>query len=147
MSIKIYGYALRYDTSLQHGKVKDGALMRDPETNSLCPCRNDVPVYFGDYHLLSMCGPPAGYASVFLRRDGIYSVTTLCQPVDLNVLKSCKIGLFAYNIVRNRDDEITDGYIGYVNINASSNVHPIDKIVQHEPFKEPVILYENTEKR
>ena len=147
MYIKVYGYALRYDTPLHHGKVKKGALMRDPETNRLYACRNDVPVYFGDYHMPGNYGPPDGFASVFLRRDGIYSVTTLRQPVNLNALKSCKIGLYAYKIVRNKYDEITDGYIGYININASSNVHPIDKIVQCEPFKEPVILYENTEKR
>lgn len=141
MAIKVYGYALRYDTPLHHGKVKNGALMRDPETNRLYAHRNDVPVYFGDYHMPDNYGPPAGYASLFLRHDGIYTVVSLHQDVDLNALKSCRIGLFAYNIVRNRDDEITDGYIGYVNINASSNEHPIDKIVQHEPFKEPVILY------
>lgn len=147
MPIKVYGYALRYDTPLHHGKVKKGALMRDPETNRLYACRNDILVYFGDYHIPSECGAPAGYASIFLRHDGIYSVTTLRQSIDLNTLKTCRIGLFAYNIVRNRDDEITDGYIGYININASSNVHPIDKIIQCEPFKEPVILYENIKKR
>lgn len=147
MPIKVYGYALRYDTPLHHGKVKKGALMRDPETNRLYACRNDVPVYFGNYHKPDNYGPPAGYASLLLRRDGIYAVITLCQDVNLDVLTSCKIGLFAYNIVRNKYDEITDGYIGYVNINVSSNVHPIDKIVQCEPFKEPVILYENIEKR
>lgn len=147
MSIKVYGYALRYDTPLHHGKVKRGALMRDPESNRLYACRNDIPVYFGDYHILCKCGSPAGYASIFLRRDGIYSVTTLRQSVDLNALKDCKLGLFAYNIVRGVDGEITDGYIGYININGSSNVHPIDKIAQYEHFKEPVILYENIEKR
>lgn len=146
MTLKVYGYALRFDTPLQHGKVKKGALMREPESNRLHACRNDIPVYFGDYHILDECGPPAGYASIFLRHDGIYSVATLRQSVDLNALKDCKLGLFAYNIVRGADDEITDGYIGYININASSNAHPIDKIVQCEPFKEPVILYENTER-
>lgn len=142
----IQGYILKYgDTICGHPPVVKGALMRDPIDNQEHFCRGNIPVYISKEYARLPEYHPNAHAIIYLRKDGIYANTYLdiddC-PFSVEELKQMKLGCFATNIVCNKDGDVVDGYIRYVQIGAEGNVEPIDKIAINMPFKEPDIIFE-----
>lgn len=146
----VQGYILKYgDTICGHPPVVKGAMMRDPNDGKIYATRSHIPVYISkEYAHLATQLPeyhPYAHAIIYRRKDGIYANIYLdineC-PVSVDELKRMKLGCFASNIVYNKDGDVVDGYIRYVQMGAEGNVEPIDRIAINMPFKEPDIIFE-----
>lgn len=144
----VQGYILKYgDTICGHPPVVKGALMRDPSDNKVYATRSHIPVYINkDYARLPEYHPVT-YAIIFRRKDGIYANIYFglndC-PVSVETLKQMKLGCFVSNIAYNKDGDVVDGYIRYVQMGAEGNIESIDKITIEMPFKEPDIIFERS---
>ena len=144
----VQGYILKYgDTICSHPPVVKGAMMRNPNDGKIYATRSNIPVYINkEYAHLPEYHPDA-HAIIFRRKDGVYANIYLdindC-PVSVEELKQMKLGCFASNIVYNKDGDVVDGYIRYVQMGAEGNVEPIDRIAINMPFKEPDIIFERS---
>lgn len=142
----VQGYILKYgDTICGHPPVVKGAMMRNPNDGKIHTLRSNIPVYINkEYARLPEYHPDA-YAIIFRRKDGVYANIYFdlndC-PVSVEELKQMKLGCFASDILYNKDGDVVDGYIRYIQMGAEGNVEPIDRIAINVPFKEPDIIFE-----
>ena len=151
--IIIKGYCLKYGpTKATHAPVKHGSLMREPVSNRDCGARLHLPFYISTYENMNtsrIYDLPDGCSSIYKRKDGIYAVCIIDDSrtdinIDIEKIKRLKLGYYATNEVENRNGEIVDGYIRYVNL-SESNMEEIESIAYIKPYEEPIILYENKE--
>lgn len=123
--ISIRGYCLKYgETIASHPPVLPGALM-----HGLAAIEN-IPVYVSDYFSLVHDYPlPNGVATIFNRKDGVYCNIRLLDSYDnmVDELSKLKIGCFANEIKRDKDNNIIDGRIRYVNL-CDTNIEKIEEI-------------------
>ena len=143
----ISGYILKYgETICSHPPVVKGALMRDPNDGKIYAERSNIPVYINkDYTFSFSEHKPDAHALIFRRKDGIYAniySDILKLPVSVEALKQMKLGCYASNICYNKEGDVCDGYIRYVQMGAEGNVEPIDKIVIEMPGRDPDIIFE-----
>lgn len=144
----VQGYILKYgDTICGHPPVVKGAMMRNPNDGKIYATRSNIPVYINKEYARLPEYHPYAYAIIFRRKDGIYA-NICCDLLDLHIpieeLKQMKLGCFASNVVYNKDGDVVDGYIRYVQMGAEGNVEPIDRITINMPFKEPDIIFERS---
>lgn len=124
--ISISGYCLKYgETIASHPPVLPGALM-----HGLATIEN-IPVYVSNYFSTSMhvYPLPDGVATLFHRKDGVYCNIRLLDNYDnmVDELSKLKIGCFANEIKLDKDNNIIDGRIRYVNL-CDTNIEKIEEI-------------------
>lgn len=146
--LMIEGYCLKYgELGYPMDIVRRPALMRDPETNRICDAISNIPVYSGEYKVNYAELNVIGRAVLYLREDGIRAAVIISDHHMIRnpePLKTAKLGCFATNIIRNKEGDVVDGYLRYVNINWDTNVHPVDKITINLPFKDPEVIFERS---
>lgn len=123
--ISISGYCLKYgETIASHPPVLPGALMHGLATIE------GIPVYIAAYSLINHFDAlPNGVATIFNRKDGVYCNIRLLDSYDnmVDELSKLKIGCFANEIKRDKDNNIIDGRIRYVNL-CDTNIEKIEEI-------------------
>lgn len=123
--ISISGYCLKYgETIASHPPVLPGTCM-----HGLAAIEN-IPVYIANYFSLVHDYPlPDGVATIFHRKDGIYCNIRLPDLYDDKVdeLSKLKIGCFAIGIKKDKDNNIIDGKIRYINL-CDTNIEKIEEI-------------------
>lgn len=123
--ISISGYCLKYgETIASHPPVLPGACM-----HGLAAIEH-IPVYVSDYIQINRDSyQPDGVATLFHRKDGVYCNIRLPGLYDNRVdeLSKLKIGCFANDVKRDKDNNIVDGTIRYVNL-CDTNIEKIEEI-------------------
>lgn len=129
--IVVKGYCLKYgETKATHAPVSKGCLMRDPITNRNCGALFGLPVFISKYENVNR-DLPHGCCDIYKRKDGVYAVCRFDDSrtdiIYIEKLKKLKLGCYVTNVVYNKNREIVDGYIRYVNL-CESNIEEIESI-------------------
>lgn len=123
--ISISGYCLKYGKTIaSHPPVLPGACMRG------LAAIEHIPVYISHYFSLVHDYPlPDGVATIFHRKDGVYCNIRLPDLYDdkIDELSKLKIGCFANEIKKDKDNNIIDGRIRYINL-CDTNIEKIEEI-------------------
>lgn len=123
--ISISGYCLKYgETIASHPPVLPGACMHG------LAAIEGIPVYISNYFSLVHVYPlPDGVATIFHRKDGVYCNIRLPDLYDdkIDELSKLKIGCFANDVKRDKDNNIIDGKIRYINL-CDTNIEKIEEI-------------------
>lgn len=89
-----------------------------------------IPVYISNYFSLVDVYPlPDGVSTIFQREDGVYCNIRLSDNYDnmVDELSKLKIGCFANEIKTDKNNNIIDGRIRYINL-CDTNIQKIEEV-------------------